>query len=284
MYFREYYPDPFFSRFIDSYFTIDTSLVCEDITDLVVPDGTFGMLFIDSKDSIRRDLPSRKPPITLCNSSLFGQKTEPVNYYYTPGNTQSFGIKINPEGLPLFLESGSEDLKNLCVDLVSLSNKSLLELEAKIFERDSVMEKIGVIEDFLLERISKIDSNENYLLFTAIIEHIKAKKGEIRFDALTHHFNLNYKKVERLFQFYLGITPKVYIRIIRFNATIHLKNQLKELNLTQLGNEAGFFDQSHFIREFKTFSTLTPKNFFSKELSSSESIMREMLSSRWETV
>ncbi|WP_222983886.1 helix-turn-helix domain-containing protein [Flagellimonas meishanensis] len=281
MHLKEYYPDAFFSRYIDSYFTVDTSLVYEDITDLVVPDGTFGLLFIDSQDSIKRNVPTQTPPITLKRSSLFGQKTRPVNYYYSPGKTQSFGIKINPEGLPLFLNDSSRDFKNLYVELDYIMDRGLRELEERVLDKPLVKEKIAVVEDFLLKRISKLNANPDYLLFVALVEHIKEKRGELRFDALTTRFNMNYKKIERLFQHYLGVNPKTYIRIIRFNATIHLKNQLKDLSLTQIGNEVGFFDQSHFIREFKLFSNLTPKEFFTKDLSSSEQILMEMISKRW---
>ena len=281
MYFKEYYPNRPFSTYIDSYFTVDTSLVVENITDLVVPDGTFGMLFIDSQDSIKRNVSTESLPITLKRTSLFGQKTKPVNYYYSPGSSRSFGIKINPEGLPLFLDYSYKKLKNLYVEVDNLADRDLLELEEMVLEQENVGGKIRVVEDFLLKRISKLNSDDNYVLFSAIVEHIKAKKGEIRFDALSAHFNINYKKAERLFQFYLGITPKTYIRIIRFNAAIHLRGQLAQLNLTQLGNEVGFFDQSHFIKEFKSFSSLTPKDFFTKKLSSSEEALMNIISQRW---
>lgn len=281
MYFKEYYPKCLFSRYVDSYFTIDTSLVLENITDLVVPDGTFGMLFIDSQDSIKRNNSVESLPITLKRTSLFGQKTKPVNYYYSPGSSKSFGIKINPEGLPLFLDFRYKELKNLYVEVGTLADKDLLELEEKVLEQENVEGKIRVTEHFLIKRISKLNSDANYLLFSAIVEYIKAKKGEVRFNALTTHFNINYKKVERLFQFYMGITPKTYVRIIRFNATIHLRGQLEGLNLTQLGNEVGFFDQSHFIREFKSFSSLTPRDFFAKKLSLSEETLMNIISQRW---
>jgi AraC-like DNA-binding protein len=281
MYFKEYYPDQFFSKYIDSYFTVDTSLVYEDITDIVVPDGTFGLLFIDSQNSIRRNTSTEGPPITLSRTSLFGQKTKPVNYYYSPGKTTSFGIKINPEGLPLFLDYSYKELKNLFVELDGLADKDLMELEEQVFEQPYVQGKIKVVETFLLKRISKLNSEPDYLLFSALVEHIKAKKGEIRSHMLAADFNINYKKMERLFKFYMGIAPKTYIRIIRFNATIHLHGQLTDLNLTQLGNEVGFFDQSHFIREFKSFSSLTPKDFFGKKLSTSEEALMNIIAQRW---
>lgn len=281
MYLKEYYPDTFFSKYIVSYFTLDTSLVSENITDLVLPDGTFGIWFMDSKDSVKRNLSTSTIPKTLKKSSLFGQKTKAVNYFYSPGSTQSFGIKINPEGLPLFLDAGSKEIKNSHVGLDCLSNKALMELEAKVFEKSIVQDKIKTVEDFMLERIVNLNSKVDYVLFSQIVKYIRYKRGAIRLNQLSEHFNISYKKIERLFQFYLGMAPKVYIRIIRFNSCIHLKNELEQLNLTQLGNEVGFFDQSHFIREFKSFSSLTPKDFFSKEMSSSESVLIDMLISRW---
>ncbi|MBO0323007.1 AraC family transcriptional regulator [Muricauda sp. CAU 1633] len=281
MYCKEYYPDQFFSRYIDSYFTVDTSLVYEDITDIVVPDGTFGLLFIDSQNSIKRNTSTEGQPITLGRTSLFGQRTKPVNYYYSPGKTTSFGIKINPEGFPLFLDYSYKELNNIFVGLDGIADRGLMELEEQVFEQPSVKGKIKVVESFLLKRIVKLNSDDDYMLYSAIVEYIKIKKGEIRSNVLAAHFNINYKKMERLFKFYMGIAPKTYIRIIRFNAAIHLRGQLTDLNLTQLGNELGFFDQSHFIREFKSFSSLTPKDFFGKKLSSSEEVLMGIIAQRW---
>ena len=142
-------------------------------------------------------------------------------------------------------------------------------------------EPADLIEKFVTARLNILNNNLDYVLFSAIVDFIKVKKGEVRFDFITKHFNVNYKKVERLFNHFLGITPKTYIRIVRFNATIHVQSKIQEANLTQLGYELGFFDQSHFIREFKSFSSLSPKDFFNKPLSYSEEIQLKLISARW---
>ncbi len=281
MYFKEYIPDVFFAKFIDSYFTVDSSLIREDITDLIVPDGTFGLLFINGQDGIGRNCAAQTTPITLKKTSLFGQKTKPVKYYYTPGTVKSFGIKINPAGLPLFFDDSLREYKNVYVEIDELENRDLKELEVRVLEAKTIELKIEVVEEYLLTRLSKIQSNENYLLFCSVVEVIKAKRGDIRFDSLTQIMNVNYKKIERLFHFYLGVTPKTYIRIVRFNSTIYLHHQNEHYNLTQLGHEVGFFDQSHFIREFKSFSSLTPKDFFEKELTVSEKSNQKVTLARW---
>ena len=141
MYFNEYFPDPVFSRYIDSYFTIDTSLVDKDITDLVVPDGTFGFLFANNQKNIGRKSDDKKSPIPLKKSSIFGQKTAPVNYYFSPGNSKSFGIKINPAGLPLFVNGNIKNLNNIFIEVEKLSNSRLKELEEKIYSTNSIRQK-----------------------------------------------------------------------------------------------------------------------------------------------
>ena len=90
MYFQEYLPKQELSKYIDSYFVMNTNDVYENITDLVVPDGTCGMLFIDTQKSVQRNLDIKSPPVALKRTAVFGQKTKPVNYYYTKGNESSF--------------------------------------------------------------------------------------------------------------------------------------------------------------------------------------------------
>lgn len=281
MYFKEFYPNPGLSSFIDSYFVVDTANVFEDITDLIVPDGTFGMLFIDSQKSIRRNMVIEGPPITLKKTSVFGQKTKPVNYFYSQGNANSFGIKINPAGLALFLDHSLKEFKDQFVEIDLLNSEVLSDLENKVLEANTIGNKILLIENFVIKRLSILKNNPDYVLFLNLVGYIKEKKGEVRSDLLTNHFNIHYKKIERLFHRFLGITPKTYIRIVRLAATIHYFSKNKSENLTQTGYEMGFFDQSHFIREFKAFTSLSPREFFTKKYSNSEETCIKLISNQW---
>ena len=281
MYFKEYHPNPSLSRYIDSYFEIDTSKVHEDITALIVPDGTFGLLFIDSDSNIRRNLITANPPITLCKTAVFGQKTKPINYFYRKGEKKAFGVKINPAGLTLFLNDKLTEFKNLFVEIDQINNIALLDLEYKVLQAKTIQEKIEIIEEHITKNLAVLIQNKDFHLFSLMVDFIKESKGLVKFDLLIDQFNTNYKKIERLFNHFLGITPKAFIRIIRFNASIHVQSNAAEMNLTQLGYKLGFYDQSHFIREFKSFTSLTPKEFFSKPLCYSEKIHLKLISSRW---
>lgn len=271
MFFKEYFPNRFSSKYIDSYFTIDTSYIENDITDLIYPDGTFGLLFIDGENSIRRNNALDEAAVKFSKSTFFGQKTKPINYYYSAGNEKVFGLKIKPEGLPFFINNSSKYLKNQFLNIDCIGNKSLLALEEKILESHTIDEKIATVECYISKRVNTINQHKDYVLFSEILKFIKQNGGLIRFKEITKKFNSNYKKIERLFGFYLGITPKTYMRIVRFNNSLYLYNNGKgNISLTQLGYNLGFFDQSHFIKEFKSFTAITPSEFFNKDLSDSE--------------
>lgn len=69
---------------------------------------------------------------------------------------------------------------------------------------------------------------------------------------------LSERSLERLFLTYVGITPILYTRICRFQASLRLLRQGKARSLTDIAYTLGYFDQSHFIRDFKLFSGASP--------------------------
>ena len=66
--------------------------------------------------------------------------------------------------------------------------------------------------------------------------------------------------LEKRFRQVIGTTPKKFAALVRFKNT--LGNYKPQDSLTSLGYEAGFYDQAHFIKEFKNFTGESPENFF----------------------
>jgi AraC-like DNA-binding protein len=72
------------------------------------------------------------------------------------------------------------------------------------------------------------------------------------------------KNMERKFSNHLGKTPKQYIKLVRFQETLNDFSTHKNIHLTEYAYRNGYFDQAHFIRDFKSFSGYTPKEFVEK--------------------
>ncbi|MBC8182113.1 AraC family transcriptional regulator [candidate division KSB1 bacterium] len=73
-----------------------------------------------------------------------------------------------------------------------------------------------------------------------------------------------------MFSKFIGITPKQYLKTIRFQLSLHKKAQNDKLNITELAYESGYYDQAHLINEFKSLTGQTPKQYFDKNISFSD--------------
>lgn len=73
---------------------------------------------------------------------------------------------------------------------------------------------------------------------------------------------LSPRQLQRVFNYYLGTTPKAFSNVVRFQHILNSQTSLKELRENKLYFEAGFYDQAHFIRHFKTFYGVTPSEAF----------------------
>lgn len=168
--------------------------------------------------------------------------------------------------LVYFKEGGAapffrEPLHELFRQSISLDNfmlrSELMILEEQLREAQNDIDKIAIVEQFLISRMQQkpIDS----LVVTAITLIYKSK-GNIRIKELTSQLNISQSPLEKRFRQVVGTSPKKFSSIVRFK---HILQSYSPGNfLTELGYEAGFYDQAHFIKEFKNFTGDTPEDFF----------------------
>jgi AraC-like DNA-binding protein len=146
-------------------------------------------------------------------------------------------------------------------DSVSLDNfmlrSELLILEEKLQETKTDPQKISLIEDFL---ISKLNSSNPDLLVMSAISMIFKSKGNIRIKELLEALHISQSPLEKRFRQSVGTSPKKFASIVRFKYTLLAFDP--KTSLTDLGYEAGFYDQAHFIKEFRNFTGESPEVFF----------------------
>lgn len=170
--------------------------------------------------------------------------------------------------LVYFKEAGAANffrvpIHELFRESVSLDNfmfhSELLVVENQLMEAKTDIARIKVVEDFLLSRLKPVPADVLVLEALALIHK---SKGGIRIKELLEKLNISQSPFEKRFRQVIGTSPKKFASIIRFK---HLVEEYKPQNsLTELGYEAGFYDQAHFIKEFKTFTGETPEKFFAE--------------------
>lgn len=169
--------------------------------------------------------------------------------------------------LIFFHEAGAaqffrQPLHELFRESVSLDNfmlrSELLCLEEQLAEAKTNPQRIEAVEKFLISRMTNINPDKLVLAALALIHK---SKGNIRIKELCVQLHISQSPLEKRFRQAVGASPKKFASIVRLKNILQQHNAIN--SLTGLGYEAGFYDQAHFIKEFKTFTGETPEKFFS---------------------
>ena len=156
-----------------------------------------------------------------------------------------------------FASHPANELFNLSVSLDNFFNKSCItEVEEKLYMADTDKQRIKVVEQFLFSQLKDIHQDK---LIVEAVKLIYQSKGTIRIKELIEKLFTSQSPFEKRFRKVVGTTAKKFASIIRFNAV--LDNLSEKKSLTAIGYDNNFFDQAHFIKDFKQFTGETPENF-----------------------
>jgi AraC-like DNA-binding protein len=250
-------PTGILSKYIQNYFIVETYNSIDFMPkERVYPTGNTTMVFHYGSPSIFQKKNSSKniePNLVIC-----GQQT---SYYdlSLSGKTGMILIVFKPHGVKSFFNFPITELLNENLSLQDLLSNETIELEDKLFNSPNNRQRITLLENFLIKRLIHNNEFERVEHALKIIEN---SKGQIKAQDIAHEVCLGIKQLERTFSKYVGINPKKYASIVRFQNVIQMKRKHKNSSMFQLTFDNGYYDQPHFIHDFKSLTGLTPKAFF----------------------
>ena len=171
-----------------------------------------------------------------------------------------FGVYLFPYAIPVFFSVPAPELSNQMPDLFSFLGNEGKELEEKIGLAANTTQRVDILITYLKKKLTKSSLPPPAVFAT--IKNIIQNKGFSTVQELAGQTCLSTRQFERNFKAFSGFTPKLYSRIIRFQAALNEYGNHQK-TLTEIGLSCGYFDQSHFIHEFKTFSGYHPGLYFS---------------------
>ena len=174
------------------------------------------------------------------------------------GCINMIAVEFRPQGAKAFFKLPMIELYEQTIAFDTLDDLQLVELEKRLSDTSDPKMCIFHIERFLEKRLYQLDAY-NLKRINAVIKSIYL--GEQNIDMLAQTACLGYKQFKRIFADYIGANPKDYLRVVRFQKALHTMNIQSDISLTKLAYECGFYDQSHFIKEFKQFSGYTPTEY-----------------------
>ncbi len=246
---------------VKCYWTLESSKEKTPVRNTIVPDGCMKMIFHYGDQY--KHYPQSGVGIILPRCFVIGQLTQPYEVEPT-GETGIFFVCFHPYGFLPFASIPIKEMENTAVALTALFGNEIKEIERKILSADSTAERIAVIEKFLLEKLTHVDTIDH--IVTSTVESIITANGHLSVDQLSKQSNTNRRQLVRKFSSTIGLSPKQLSKTVRLQAMLKILLNEEVESLIGLAYEGEYYDQAHFIKDFKEFTGLTPKEFYGDSL------------------
>jgi AraC-like DNA-binding protein len=179
------------------------------------------------------------------------------------GKTGFLAVRFFPWGAHHFFNEPVSNFLETTIDGIKLWGDDSREIIAELKVLETLEDRLKAVELFLLNMLTKFQKKDNKI--DEALKLIRNIKGQLSIDEVCDQTGFTKKQIERKFLPVVGTTPKIFSRVCRFLNICHHLDEQKGKSLTDLAYECGYYDQAHFINEFKEFSGFTPKDFFAKE-------------------
>lgn len=211
--------------------------------DVVFPSGDIELIF-NLGDGIWEANRQRNPKV-----ELWGQVTRPMAIR-SEGSHVMLGVKFFPHAAAAFLHQPVGGFNDQVIDATQTTKG----LHEQLQNTQGTKERIQVLEGYLLKRLR---TNANTARVAHILRNVTLRE---RIDAIAGQMGITPRYLHKLVYEETGLSPTVFHKIKRFQGSLKLIAR-NDRPLTSIAYDCGYFDQSHFIREFKSFTGLTPSAY-----------------------
>ena len=175
------------------------------------------------------------------------------------GNTHLIAAQFHPGGFAPFVRDGTDELTEQTTPLDLLWGSTGNLLCEQIYEADSVTEQLALYQNALVKHLAEVPHQPR---IQRALAQIDDAQGDVSVERLATQANLSQKQLERLFERVVGLMPKRYIRLARFQKLVtHLRHRGETASWAALAAQFGYYDHSHLVKDFQAFAGTAPSEF-----------------------
>lgn len=261
MEYKVYEPCAALSRQVKTYWSLDCAAEEANGRERIFPDGCIEIIFNHGDRFRKYDTEADfhiQPPAFVHGQLKTYFELEPT------GNVGIFSARLHPAGLRPFIDFDVDTFTGATLTFTDVWGDDGTELEQVLMACADNAGRIAVLEKFLLEKRDALKVNNEPVEFC--VDAIIKSVGLMPIEEVAENLNIGKRQLERKFTASVGISPKLFARITRFQNVLQLIENKEFKSFTATAYDGGFYDQAHFIKDFKDFTGFNPKQYFAENL------------------
>ena len=255
-------PDPRLRGVVACYWAVASQAINarlnanEPVEDLLIPDGLSEIVFnrgCDGFDRWQLGAPDRR--VVMSESYIIGGRSHSVNTYAAAPLSLA-GVKLDSRFLRAIIRTPLSEFRESTLSLADLGDAQLLALEDAIGNARCVETVAGLFDNFFLAALRDYQRAKNSV--DSLVARILADRGTTPILGWARGAGLDSRSMERSFCADIGMTPKQFARVVRFKSHYQALILRPKKRRSLSADLEGFYDQSHFNREFRHFTGVAP--------------------------
>ncbi len=234
-------------------FWLSESRYADYITDVFFPDGSVEIVFHVGIDFYRNNEKES-------SSKILGQITRPL-IMKARGEGRSFGIWFLPHAFHSFTKIPVNSLNDRAISLDTFFSKTFIDSVNNCIFENRIEDLLTEVNAYFIRQLNPSVHPVRDRIAAYAVNYIVRKKAETDLDKLVGECNISNRYLQKIFLEQIGYGPKYFIKMVRFQHALHLLSGERTGSLTSFAYRSGYFDQAHFIRDFKQFTGFTPSQF-----------------------
>jgi AraC-like DNA-binding protein len=266
-------PDERLANLVRCYFAVDAGGRPYHHDELLLPDGYAEIVFAFDAGYQRWRLGEATRRDVMRGSYIIGGRSHSV---CTSGSQRLYlvGVKLDPRFLRQLIATPLDEFPDSTLSLSELNHADLLALEDKVADCRNVAGISATLDRFFLTALRSPLTQDHGV--DRLLRDILAHRGAVALERRARELHLDARALGRRFAASVGMTPKKYARIVRFKHSYHRliaaaggKRLVEHLD--------GYYDQSHFNKEFRHFTGAAPRELLAARLAASTAVTEHLL-------
>lgn len=190
---------------------------------------------------------------------LYGQMSRAPVPWRGPGSSAGTTFRFLPDGASALFGLRMDAMTDRRASLAEICGRSGRQFEERSLHWRTMEERIDAGTEFLLARENRCAPDP---LVRDLVQRIEACRGQVALAALKRSFAISTRQLERRFTLAVGLTPKLFARILRLSWFAEHAERCADRTLAEIAREVGYFDQAHLNHDFKALTGVSPRRYF----------------------